>query len=63
VGALANERFIVGRDARHAQRIAALCRSNGFDLRPGQEAGDMVTGLALVANGYGAKSCPSRSVQ
>jgi len=58
VGALANERFIVSRDARHAQRIAALCQSNGFDLHLGQEAGDMVTGLALVANGYGVQIVP-----
>lgn len=58
VAALANERFIIGRDTRHAQRIAALCQANGFDLRMGQEAGDMVTGLALVANGYGVQIVP-----
>ncbi len=56
--ALARERFIVGRDARHANRIAALCQANGFDPRIGQEAGDMVTGLALVANGYGVQIVP-----
>ena len=56
--ALARERFIVGRDARHAHRIAALCQANGFDPRIGQEAGDMVTGLALVANGYGVQIVP-----
>ena len=56
--ALARERFIVGRDARHAHRVAALCQANGFDPRIGQEAGDMVTGLALVANGYGVQIVP-----
>ena len=56
--ALAREHFIVGRDARHAHRIAALCQANGFDPRIGQEAGDMVTGLALVANGYGVQIVP-----
>ena len=58
VAALAKERFIVGRDARHAHRIAALCQANGFDPRVAQEAGDMVTGLALVANGYGVQIVP-----
>jgi DNA-binding transcriptional LysR family regulator len=58
MGALANERFIVGRDARHAQRVAALCQVNGFDPHVAQEAGDMVTGLALVANGYGVQIVP-----
>ena len=58
VGALANERFIVSRDARHAHQIVALCQRNGFDPRVGQEAGDMVTGLALVANGYGVQIVP-----
>ena len=56
--ALARERFIVGRDARHAHRVAALCQANGFDPHIGQEAGDMVTGLALVANGYGVQIVP-----
>jgi len=51
VAALSKERFVVGRDARHAQPVAALCQANGFDPRVGQEAGDMVTGLAMVANG------------
>jgi len=56
--ALARERFIVSRDARHAHRVAALCQANGFDPHIGQEAGDMVTGLALVANGYGVQIVP-----
>ena len=56
--ALANELFVVGRGARHAHSIAALCQANGFDPRIGQEAGDMVTGLALVANGYGVQIVP-----
>jgi len=56
--ALAASPFIVGRDARHAHRVVALCQANGFDPRIGQEAGDMVTGLALVANGYGVQIVP-----
>jgi len=56
--ALAASPFIVGRDARHAHRVAALCQANGFDPHVGQEAGDMVTGLALVANGYGVQIVP-----
>ena len=58
LAALAHERFIVGRDARHAHRVAALCQANGFDPIVAQEAGDMVTGLALVANGYGVQIVP-----
>jgi DNA-binding transcriptional LysR family regulator len=58
VRALANQRFIVSRDAHHAHRIVALCQANGFDPRIGQEAGDMVTGLAMVANGYGVQIVP-----
>ena len=56
--ALAAERFIVSRHAGHARNLVALCRANGFELRVGQEAGDMLTGLALVANGYGVQIVP-----
>jgi DNA-binding transcriptional LysR family regulator len=56
--ALGAERFIVSRHAGHARSVAALCRANGFELRVGQEAGDMLTGLALVANGYGVQIVP-----
>jgi DNA-binding transcriptional LysR family regulator len=56
--ALATERFIVSRHAAHAHSIATLCRANGFELRVAQEAGEMVAGLALVANGYGVQIVP-----
>jgi DNA-binding transcriptional LysR family regulator len=58
IAALRDQPLISARDARHAQRIAALCRANGFEPLVNQEAGDMVTGLALVANGFGSEIVP-----
>jgi LysR family transcriptional regulator, benzoate and cis,cis-muconate-responsive activator of ben and cat genes len=50
--------MILARDASHSGRIAALCRANGFEPRVGQRAGDIVSGLAMIANGFGVDIVP-----
>ncbi len=50
--------MILARDASHAGRIAALCRANGFEPRIGQRAGDIVSGVTMVANGFGVDIVP-----
>lgn len=62
IEALRDQPLISGRDARHAERIAEFCRTNGFEPRIGQRAADVVAGLAMVANGYGVEFVPA-SVQ
>ena len=38
--------------------MLTLCRVNGFEPRVSQEASDMVSGLSMVANGFGCQIVP-----
>jgi LysR family transcriptional regulator, benzoate and cis,cis-muconate-responsive activator of ben and cat genes len=59
---LHDQPIVHGRDARHADRTAELCRANGFEPRFGQKAADVVSGLVMVAGGFGVCIVPE-SVQ
>jgi DNA-binding transcriptional LysR family regulator len=58
VEALCDHPVILARDARHAARITDVCRANGFEPRIGQRAADIVSGLAMTANGLGVSIVP-----
>jgi DNA-binding transcriptional LysR family regulator len=58
VEALCDHPVILARDARHAVRITDMCRANGFEPRIGQRAADVVSGLAMTANGLGVSIVP-----
>ncbi len=62
IGLLRDQPLIHGRDARHADRNVELCRANGFEPRLGQKAADVVSGLVMVAAGFGVCIVPE-SVQ
>ena len=59
---LRDQPLVHGRDVRHADRNAELCRANGFEPRLGQKAADIVSGLMMVAGGFGVCIVPE-SVQ
>jgi DNA-binding transcriptional LysR family regulator len=58
IEAVCDQPMILARDASHAGRIAAVCRANGFEPRIGQRAGDIVSGVTMVANGFGVDIVP-----
>lgn len=55
---LRDQPLVHGRDARHADRTVELCRANGFEPRLGQKAADVVSGLVMVASGFGVCIVP-----
>jgi DNA-binding transcriptional LysR family regulator len=59
---LKNEPMIMARDSRHADWLRSLCHDNGFEPTVSQRAGDVVSGLTFVANGFGVEIVPE-SVQ
>ena len=44
-------------------RVVELCRQQGFEAQIAQEVGDAVTGLALVARGFGVTLIPESAAQ
>ncbi len=60
--ALKNEPLLMARDPLHADWLRALCFENGFEPRVSQRAGDVVSALIMVANGFGVEIAPE-SVQ
>lgn len=56
--ALKNEPFIVPRDLGHFTWMLTLCRDNGFAPKEAQRAGDMISGLTMVACGFGCQIVP-----
>jgi DNA-binding transcriptional LysR family regulator len=56
--ALKGEPLLMARDHRHADWLRAVCFDNGFEPKVSQRAGDIVSALIMVANGFGAEVVP-----
>ena len=55
---LKGEPMMVARDTRHADWLRMLCQDNGFEPTVSQRAGDVISGLTFVANGFGVEVVP-----
>ncbi|MCH8179745.1 MAG: LysR family transcriptional regulator [Proteobacteria bacterium] len=64
--AMADDAFVVfpnvGRP-NFVDRVVELCRQQGFEAQISQEVGDAVTGLALVARGFGVTLIPESAAR
>ncbi|MEB5967392.1 LysR substrate-binding domain-containing protein [Comamonas testosteroni] len=58
LSSLSGEYFIAPRDLGHYTWMLGLCRDNGFAPRESQKAADMVSGLTMVACGFGCQIVP-----
>jgi DNA-binding transcriptional LysR family regulator len=59
---LEGQPMMIARDSRHADWLRLVCSDNGFEPTISQRAGDVVSGLTFVANGFGVEIVPE-SVQ
>jgi LysR family transcriptional regulator, benzoate and cis,cis-muconate-responsive activator of ben and cat genes len=59
IDALASEPMIMSRDAGHRNWVRDLCRAHGFEPNVSQHAGDMITGIIMASNGFGAQLVPA----